>query len=102
MPRIKDIFLNDPVYPNSSYIGSWENLSSSKYYTISAFCSSDCEVKIDNSFDSVQIVKTTTTPLVGGNLIEITSPISTSFIRVSIINIIPPSDLKIEAFFFTD
>lgn len=102
MPRIKDIFINDSAFASSSYTGSWENISSSKYYTISVYCSVNCSIIIENSFDSVQVVKTSTTPLIGGSLIEITSPILTSFIKISVNVLSNPCDLKIEGFFFTD
>lgn len=105
MPKIRDWQLNDPIYSTTEYISSWENLSSSKYYTVTVFCDVNCDVVIEYSFDDdLQIVRTDTTALVGGSIYELSSsPLVTNFVRVSIINIASnPADLKFQGFFYTD
>lgn len=104
MPKIRDWQVNETAYATSSYISSWENLSSSKYYTITIFCDVNCDVVIEYAFDDdLQIVRTDTTALVGGSTFELTSPLVTNFVRVSTINIASnPCDLKFQGFFYTD
>lgn len=104
MPKIRDWQLDENSYPLSSYISSWENLSSIKKYSITVYSSENCNIVINYAFDDqLQVVKSDTSVLSGGETFEIFSPLITSYVQVAILDIDSnPCDLKFQAFFYTD
>lgn len=104
MPEVQNLFFNDVAYGASNYESIWVNVSASKYYTLSVFCSADCEIRIQSAADDdYQIICTTAASHVGGDLFTITRPTAFAFIRLSLVNIVSsPCDLKVQAYFFLD
>ena len=104
MPEVQNLFFNDVSYVSPSYDSLWLNVSASKYYTISVFCSADCEIRIQSAVDDdYQIICTTSESHAANDLFTVRRPTGFAFIRLSIVNIVSsPCDLKVQAYFFLD
>lgn len=104
MPLIKDIFLNDTNYPDSTYTSEWTNLESSSYTVFTVYCSEDCDIVVNWAVDNqFQIFDTDTVSLTGGTAEEIVLGTKASFAQYQVLNIAStPSDLKLQAWFYTD
>lgn len=102
MSEIREVYVNNPIYPNNSYISEWLNVSSSLSLTFTIFEDNNCDVVLDWATDNnYNIINTETTALVGGNSLTIYTPVKNRFVRLSILNIaIQPSVLELQGFHY--
>ena len=101
MPVLKDIFLNDPSYGATSFVSEWVNFESMNYFVFTTYCDSGVDLRLEYAVDSnYEIIETEIIPLVALSCVQITRPVKTNFVRYSVINVVPPVDLKIQAYFF--
>ena len=101
MAPIKEIFQNNPSYPDPSYISEWINADASSYITYTVYCDQNCDVQLDWAVDdSYQVIRTETIPLIAPTTVDVTYPTIARFIRFSVVNIAAnPCNLKTSAFF---
>lgn len=101
MPELSDVFINDPSYPDTSFITEWVNLVSANSIYIITFCSSDAVIQLDYAVDdSHEIILTETRNILSNIATEIYIPVKSRFLRISISGISPPANLKNQAFFY--
>jgi hypothetical protein len=101
MPELSDLFINDVVYPNTSFVTDWVNLVSANSIYITSFCSSDAVIQLDYAVDeNHEIILTDIRNISAGVAIEIYLPVKTRFLKLSILGISPPANLKNQAFFY--
>ena len=104
MPEIQTFFFNDVSYSSASYTSLWFNVSSSKAFTFTVFCSSDCDIVIEEAIDDgYQIICSKISSHIGGNVFSVTKNTGLAFVRLSVINIVSlPCNLKVQGYFYLD
>lgn len=104
MPEIQNFFFNDVAYASTSYTSLWIDVSSTKAFTFSVYCSSDCDIKIQGAVDDAyQIVSSQNSAFLAGSSFSVTQNTGLAFVRLFIDNIaVVPCDLKIQGFFYLD
>lgn len=101
MPELSEAFINNLAYPDTSFITEWVNITSANSLYITTFCSSDALVQLDYAVDNdYEIILTETRNILSNITSEIYIPVKSRFIRISILNITPPVNLKNQAFFY--
>jgi hypothetical protein len=102
MPELIEAYINDPVYPDPTYVTEWFNISSSQSLVFTAYCDQDFDMVIDWAVDSqYQIIDTDVKSQLGSDTGEFFIPVKTRFARFSVINIAAsPSILRVQGFFF--
>lgn len=102
MSEIREVYINNPTYPNITYITEWLNVSSSVSLTFTIFEDNNCDIVLDWAIDNnYNIINTETTALIGGNSTTIYTPVKNRFVRLSVINIaVQPSVLEVQGFHY--
>jgi hypothetical protein len=97
--EIKDIFINSLVYPNTEYVAEWLNISSSNSIYLVVYCDSSYTVSLDYAVDDqYEIILNESTNYTNESA-EFYLPSKTRFLRISVIGLTPPVNLKVQAFF---
>lgn len=102
MPEIKDIFLNDTNYLQTSRVSQWLNVSDINSLSYSVYCSENCDLRIEwsASNEPIQIIETNVYNLTGNSTVNVHTSVKWRYARFSVINIVStPCNLKCQLFF---
>jgi hypothetical protein len=99
MAELTDWFLNDTNYSSTSYVTEWINQSVTNSLYITTYCSLPYTVQLDYAVDSdYQIIYSETHEVTELHK-EFPISVYKRFVRLSILNLSPPVDLKVQTFF---
>lgn len=100
MPSIKELYLNDESYSESSHVTEFVYLGNATSITYIVYSSSFGNVSLEWSIDGENTISTEIYSLDSNVVREINTQIHASYCRFSVYDLTSPCLLQTEAFFF--
>jgi len=99
MSELNDLFLNDINYNQTEKVFEWVNQTSTNSLYVTTYCNKPYTIQLDYAVDNNFEIIYTETYNITSKHHEMPLSVYKRFVRLSILDIVPPVNLKCQAFF---